>query len=472
MPGYDFLRKTPLFADLTDDDLVKLCQMVDELHLPAGEKLFEEGEEGDRAYVIQEGQIEILRKSGKRDVQVAIRKPGDVIGEMALLGSVPRTATGIALMDSILLVIGHAQFESLLETSQSAARTLLRTVMLRLRSSDALLRQSEKMAQLGTLTAGIAHEINNPASAARRGSEQLRDTFTHLQRIQARLAGQLLNREQQDALLGLDETARLRAGLPLQLDSLERSDRESALESWLERQRFENSWELAPQLAELEITPEKAAGLEKIFPGELLSLAIDWLGTSYSFYKLLDEIEQGTGRISEIVKALKSYVYLDQAPVQDVNIHEGIENTLVILRSKLKTGVDVHREFAIDLPRIEAYGSELNQVWTNLIDNAIDAMQGKGEITIRTSSEGKNVVIEIEDNGPGIPEEIQPKLFTPFFTTKAMGKGTGLGLNISYNIIMKHHGDIRVTSQPGRTRFRITLPVQFSEIKTPETMKR
>lgn len=468
MPGYEFLRKTPLLADLSDEDLSKLCQMMGELHLPAGEKLFEEGEEGDKAYVIQSGQIEILRKSGKRDVQVAIRMPGDVIGEMSLLGSVPRTATGIALVDSELLVIDHAQFEALLETSQSAARTLLHNVMLRLRSSDALLRQSEKMAQLGTLTAGIAHEINNPASAARRGAEQLRGTFSRLQRIQEKLAGQSLNQEQHDALLGLDENARLRASSPLQLDTLSRSDRESALESWLDSHNYENSWELAPQLAELDLTPEKAAAIEKVFPGEQLTLAVDWLGTTYSFYKLLDEIEQGTVRISEIVKALKSYVYLDQAPIQDVNIHEGIENTLVILRSKLKTGVNVYLDFDPDLPRIEAYGSELNQVWTNLIDNAIDAMQGKGDITIRTSPQGKSVVVEIEDNGPGIPAEIQPKLFTPFFTTKAMGKGTGLGLNISYNIVMKHRGDIRVTSQPGRTCFTITLPVQFSDVKAPE----
>jgi signal transduction histidine kinase len=465
MAGYEFLRKVPLFAEMSDEDLDKLCHVVEEFHLPAGEKLFEEGETGDKAYVIEDGQIEILRKSGGREIQVAIRQPGEVIGEMSLLGSVPRTATGIALTDSVLLVIESTQFEGLLETSQSAARALLRTVMMRLRSSDGLLRQSEKMAQLGTLTAGIAHEINNPAAAARRGAEQLRGIFTRLQRIQIKLASQPFTRDEQDALLGLDETARQRAAQPLELDSLTRSDRESEIEEWLDDQGFENGWELAPQLAEMDFSIVKAKELERIFPGDMLVLAIDWLGTTYSLYKLLDEIEQGTERISEIVKALKSYVYLDQAPIQDVDIHEGIDNTLVILRSKLKTGVTVHREYASNLPHIEAYGSELNQVWTNLIDNAIDAMEGQGEITIRTRQEGKYVVVDIEDNGPGIPEEIQPKLFTPFFTTKAVGKGTGLGLNISYNIITKHQGDIKVTSRPGQTCFEITLPIHFSEVK-------
>jgi signal transduction histidine kinase len=465
MAGYEFLRKVPLFADLSDDDLERLCRMVDELRLPAGAHLFEEGEPGDKAYVIQDGQIEILRKSGGRDIQVAIRRTGEVIGEMSLLGSVPRTASGIALTDCLLLVIGHTQFESLLETSYSAVRTLLGTVMMRLRSSEGMLRQSEKMAQLGTLTAGIAHEINNPASAARRGAGQLRGIFNHLQTIQSMLASHPFSKEQKDALLSMEETARQRASQSIELDSITRSDREAKIEDWLDGRGYANSWELAPQLVDLDFTVSKANGLEKIFPGESLGLAVDWMGTSYSFYKLLEEIEQGTERISEIVKSLKSYVYLDQGPIQDVDVHQGLENTLVILRSKLKTGISLHREYDDSLPHVEAYGSELNQVWTNLIDNAIDAMEGKGEIIIRTRQDEKNVTVEIEDNGPGIPEEIQPKIFSPFFTTKPLGKGTGLGLNISYNIIAKHQGDIRVGSHPGKTVFTITLPKHFSELK-------
>jgi signal transduction histidine kinase len=187
---------------------------------------------------------------------------------------------------------------------------------------------------------------------------------------------------------------------------------------------------------------------------------VQWLGAISTVYSLVVEISQGAGRISDIVKALKSYSYLDQAPIQEVDIHEGLDNTLIILRSKTKEGIHIVREYASDLPRISAYGSELNQVWTNLIDNAIDAMGGDGQITIRTRRADNDVVVGIEDEGPGIPQEIQPKIFDPFFTTKGPGRGTGLGLNITYNIIVeKHRGAINVDSRPGRTVFQIRLPI-------------
>jgi signal transduction histidine kinase len=190
---------------------------------------------------------------------------------------------------------------------------------------------------------------------------------------------------------------------------------------------------------------------------------IDWLNNTYIVYSLLEEIGQGTGRITELVKALKGYTYLDQAPIQSVDIHAGLDSTLVILRSKLKPGITVHRQYAADLPHIQAYGSELNQVWTNLIDNAIDAMEGQGELTLRTRYDEQWLIVEIEDGGPGIPEDIQPNLFDPFTTTKAPGKGTGLGLNIAHNIVaQKHQGRIDVHSQPGKTCFEVRLPLDCS----------
>jgi signal transduction histidine kinase len=331
-----------------------------------------------------------------------------------------------------------------------------------------LLRQSEKMAQLGTLTAGIAHELNNPAAAARRGAEQLRGAFAAQQQVRVRLNSLSLSSPQQAALLDLESTAgtlRQRAAQPVGLDSLQRSDQESALEDWLDEKSVENGWELAPQLASLGYSPAQLEHLASVFPGEQLAAVLGWLGITFTIYSLLEEIGQGATRISEIVKALKSYAYLDQAPVQAIDVNEGLDNTLVMLRSKLKGGISVHREYATDLPRIQAYGSELNQVWTNLVDNAADAMDGTGEITIRTRQEKDCVVVEIEDNGPGIPETIQAKIFDPFFTTKPVGKGTGLGLNISYNIVKKHQGEIMVVSHPGMTRFVVTLPLNFEQKK-------
>lgn len=454
-----------MFADLPDADLARICELVEVVRLPQGTELFTEGSPGDHAYVIKEGQIEIYKYSGGRNVQLAIRKSGEVIGEISLLEASPRSASGKALTDSVLLAISHQQLDRLLDTSPSAARTMLHTITSRLRSTEIMLQQSEKMAQLGTLTAGIAHELNNPAAAARRGSEQLIQEISRLQQVQLKLNAEPLELEQVKALGNLDAFARDRAAQPAELDSLARNDLEADLEDWLDNKDLENGWELAPQLASLGYRISELEQLAGKFPTSRLAVVIEWLVITYSIYSLLEEIGQGAGRISEIVKALKSYSYLDQAPVQSVDVREGLDNTLVMLRSKLKAGVSVKREYQADLPKVQAYASELNQVWTNIIDNAVDAMDGKGEITIRAHSQDSWVIVEIEDTGPGIPEEIRSRIFSPFFTTKPLGKGTGLGLNISYNIIRKHNSEIKVFSRPGRTRFEIWLPKNFENVK-------
>ncbi len=463
--NFEFLRKVPLFADLPDRDLEQVCQMAEEVRFKEGDVLFTEGSLGDRAYVIKEGQIEIYKNSGGRNVQLAIRQSGEVIGEMSLLESAPRSASGKALSDTILIAIGQEQFDKLMDANPKAVRTMLHTVTARLRSTELLLNQSDKMAQLGTLTAGIAHELNNPAAAAKRGAEQLREAIGNLQDIHGKMSMQAFSPAELTALANLGDRARQSAEHPMVLNSLDRSDREAELEDWLDDQDIDNGWELAPVLVNLGYVTDQLDELTRNFPPECIPMVVDWLGATYTIYNLLNEISQGSSRISDIVKALKSYVYLDQAPVQDVDVKEGIENTLVILRHKLKQGVEVRREYDPGLPHIQAHGSELNQVWTNLIDNAVDAMEGKGQITIRTRYQDPWVVVDIGDTGPGIPPDIQKKLFSPFFTTKPLGKGTGLGLNISYNIIHKHGGDIRVYSQPGDTHFEVWLPVNFEAMQ-------
>jgi signal transduction histidine kinase len=325
---------------------------------------------------------------------------------------------------------------------------------------EVTLRQSEKLATLGKLSAGMAHELNNPAAAVQRGAAQLQATVSDVQQIHLKLSEMNLSDSQLEALLALDQIAREQAKQPADIDSLTRSDREEELETWLDGQGVQNGWDLAPTLVNLGYDRESLTSLMADFSSSQFRAVIDWLNCTYVIYGLLDEIGLGAGRITEIVKALKGYTYLDQAPIQTVDIHEGLESTLVILRGKLKQGITVHREYAADLPHIQAYGSELNQVWTNIIDNAIDAMDGVGEITLRTRVDDKWAIVEIEDNGPGIPEAIQPNLFDPFFTTKPPGKGTGLGLNISHNIVVqKHDGRIDVFSRPGSTRFEVRIPL-------------
>ncbi len=266
-----------------------------------------------------------------------------------------------------------------------------------------------------------------------------------------------------DLVQELDARVEERAGKPVDLDPVERSDRELEVEGWLEEHGVDDGWEMAPALVSLGFDSQELGRFAGKLGSDHFAAAIRRVGSNYAVLSLLAEIGQGAGRISDIVKALKSYSYLDQAPVQNVDVHEGLDSTLVILRNKL-SGIHVRREYAPELPSIQAYGSELNQVWTNLLDNAADALEGEGEIAIRTHQEDDEVVVEIEDNGPGIPTELQSRIFDTFFTTKPPGQGTGLGLDISYNIVVqKHRGDIRVTSAPGRTSFEVKLPVNFEE---------
>src|SRR5574341_56751 len=335
MPYDDFLKKVPLFAELPDNDLEQLCMLVETVELAPGEQLFAEGDAGDRAYVVKEGQLEVLKAAAGRDVLIAVVKSGEIIGEQAVLENQPRNATIRARLPSRLLVISQEQLERLLVSSPSAARRMLQTMSARLRSTETLLRQSGKMAQLGTLSAGMAHELNNPAAAAQRGADQLRTAVAAMQQAQMEFVRLSLTSEQLDLLATLDEAASSGASNPTDLDSLERSDQEYEIETWLDHHGIPNPWDLAPGLLNLGYQPERLGGLADQFSAEQLPAVITWLNAVYTVYTLLMEIAEGTGRISEIVKALKNYVYLDQAPVQTVNVREGLDNTLVLLLHKL-----------------------------------------------------------------------------------------------------------------------------------------
>ena len=458
----ELLQKSPLLAGLSPEDLDWLAKLSQTITLPAGETLIHEGGEGDSAYLILDGELEGSKRSGGRDVVLSVRRSGELIGEMALLTQAPRMATVRALQESRLCKIPAEAFEQLLRTHPSAMLVILRTVTARLKNTEALLHQSEKMAALGTIAAGLAHELNNPAAAAQRSVAQLQEALVDWLKLNFILQ-QSANSERASALMDqLHAELLRRSAVPASLDPLKRLDLEQSLQDWLEVLGMEDAWQLTRPLVSAGWSSEELEPYAGSFASQQFIQLIRWLAAGCLVYSLLDEVHQSTGRISEIVKSVKNYTYLDQTPIQEVDVHEGLENTLLILRHKLKSGVNVIRQYAQDLPRIEAYASELNQVWTNIIDNGIDAMQGQGELVLRTYAKNGHVVVEIQDSGPGIPSDIQPRIFDPFFTTKPPGSGTGLGLNIAYGIVVnKHCGEIHLSSRSGATCFQVILPVRL-----------
>src|SRR5262245_18300294 len=449
------VRSTPLFAKLTDEQLSCLDGGII-MEAPVGTTLATEGERTGLFHVLLEGEVRASRTYDRQSILLGVNKAGNFMGETMLLLDIPWVATLRVSKPARLFQLDEESFWRMITTCQTVAREIFRSASNRMRNLEGYSQQREKLVSLGTMAAGLAHELNNPAAAARRAAAHLQQTTDNVQSFLCRLS-KCLEAQHWRHLLGAAQEASERK--PAELDHLARSDGADTIGKWLDSHGVAAAWDLAPTLVNLGLDEAWLDKFTEQIPASCQADALRWLEARLSLKSLVSEVEQSTRRIGELVKAVKSYSFMDQSPMQEVDIHEGIESTLTMLGHKLKN-VTLIRAFDRSVPRIMAYGGELNQVWTNLIDNAIAAVNGKGKVCVGTSLEHDQVVVEIVDNGPGIPPEVQARMFEPFFTTKSVGTGTGLGLVISNRIVGdRHGGEIEVESRPGETRFKVRLPI-------------
>jgi signal transduction histidine kinase len=449
------LLKIPVFADLPDDQLAWFLSQSTEMRLKAGESYSRQGDSADAMFVMLEGQVEGRGELNGETVVFSLQ-PGAVTGVLPFSRMKQFTVGVRAVTDSRGLRFPASLFPDLVQKMPELTKGLVGLMSDRIREVTRMEQQKDRLAALGKLSAGLAHELNNPASAAKRAASQLRDMLTRIRDASHDLGRRELTPAQKSEVERL-EASLVQSDAPPP-DALAASDLEDQLDSLLRSHGQNDLWQLAAHLARKNFKPAVLEQLFATLDAGTARAALVRISASVEIADLLNQIESSTSRISDLVSAIKEYTFMDQAPLQNVDIVKTLETTLTILNHKLKRGVTVVRDYQKIPLLVNSFGSELNQVWTNIIDNAIDAMGGKGELRVRAYRDGDCVVVEIGDNGPGISASVEPHIFEPFFTTKGVGEGTGLGLDTVQRIVKKHRGTIQVESKPGDTRFSVWLP--------------
>jgi len=461
------LRTLFLFEKLTDEQLTWIAEHGCTMHMPAGGVVLREGDPAEEFFVLLSGTIALTRKVGRDEVQTTrTEQRGVYMGATnAYLrdDGVPRKymASMRALDDSDFFVMSAADFGHMMREWFPMAIHLLEGLALGMRSTQAMISERQRLAALGALSAGLMHELNNPAAAASRATGALRQRVAGMRHKLGMLAAGKVPPDRLVALVKLQEDVIERAAKAPVLTAMQAADREDELGDWMDRHNVTGAWDLAPVFAQGGLDLECLNLIEARVGGlELLDQAIHWIGYALETEQLMSDIEDATGRVSSLVAAAKQYSQMDRAAHQWIDVHGGLDSTLVMLAHKIGNGIKVVKDYDRSLPQIPAHPAELNQVWTNLIDNAVQAMNGVGTLTIKTYREDDHVVVSVGDTGPGVPDALKKRVFEPFFTTKPVGEGTGLGLDISYRIVVNGHGgDILLQSQPGDTKFLVRLPI-------------
>jgi signal transduction histidine kinase len=466
------LRSLFLFEKLNSDQVEWLCQEGRVEVFPPG-PVYTEGDPATCFYVLLEGTLVLSRRVGSDDIEVnRTSDPGVYAGAFqSYLGErAPRNYNSSlrVTVPSRFFVLDAGCFAQMMTEWFPLAVHLLEGAFFGNKAAQQAVSQRERLLALGSLSAGLTHELNNPAAAAVSATAALRERVAGMRHKLGMLTKHPFHQATLESLTEMQERAVERVSKAPALGPMEASDAEDAVGDWLDGYGIEGSWDLAPVLVQAGLDTEWLDGVAEIVGTEHLDGAVRWLTYTVETELLMNEIQDSTGRIMHLVGAAKQYSQLDRAPYQDIDVHDLLDSTLLMLTGKIGKGIKVVKDYDRTLPKIPAYAAELNQVWTNLIDNAVSAMGGQGTLTVRTAMDREKLLIDFGDTGPGVPPDIQSRIFEPFFTTKPVGEGTGLGLDISWRIVMKHHGEINVFSAPGDTHFRVWLPVTAPDPDQPD----